>query len=357
MTWRAAALLALTLGAYAVIYDDSILRAGFVYEDAHWLDSQEACCRTLTLASMRAQAGSSPAAYHAVNLALHLAAGALGWAWLRRVGLSASAAGFGAAALLLHPLATESAAYIAARGELIAALFTLAASALAMASGPIAIGAGILALGAGLGKTSGLVALPLVALTFWLKRRPIAGTISIGLALAIGLVAFRGFVGQLLTDPVAAAEPGGLIPYGSFLSAADPVAWLRFQAVAATRLLGMLPLPLGQTVDFDVEAVPAAMQLVALAQLAMLGATAIVLWRVDRQAAFGLTWILTALAPRLVVQTPGSFLNEHHVFLAMPGAALIGAALWDRFSPERCHERRSAERPVRSCWRRAFAAE
>jgi len=70
--------------------------------------------------------GRSPWGYHAVNLALHLAAVALVWDVLRRL-IPARAAFLAAAIFAVHPIMTEPVAYVFARGTLIAAVFGLLA--------------------------------------------------------------------------------------------------------------------------------------------------------------------------------------------------------------------------------------
>lgn len=100
--------------------------------------------------------------------------------------------------------------------------------------------------------------------------------------------------------------------------------WLLVQASAAHRLLGLMVVPIGQTVDYDYDALPQPRAgLTGLSVLSALGATA---WRVRRRyplVTYGLAWVLIVIAPRLVIQTPRSYLSEHQMYAAIPGAMLV----------------------------------
>jgi len=72
-------------------------------------------------------AGAEPAAFHAVNLLLHLAAVLLAYECLRRL-LPAVAAVAAAAIFAVHPLQAQAVDYISARAELVVAALALAAS-------------------------------------------------------------------------------------------------------------------------------------------------------------------------------------------------------------------------------------
>lgn len=106
--------------------------------------------------------------------------------------------------------------------------------------------------------------------------------------------------------------------------ATDATSWLLLQASAAHRLLGMLIIPVGQTIDADYDVLPQPVSgIIGLVTLTVIGVTA---WRVRRRyplASYGLAWVLGVILPRLVVQTPRSYLAEHHMYLAIPGAMLV----------------------------------
>jgi tetratricopeptide (TPR) repeat protein len=73
---------------------------------------------------------AGPGAHHTVNVWLHFFNAVLMFVVLRRLLESALLAGFGAAVFLLHPVQTESVAYIAGRSESLCLLFFLGAYAL-----------------------------------------------------------------------------------------------------------------------------------------------------------------------------------------------------------------------------------
>ena len=104
---------------------------------SYWLNFQEA--------------GSEPGAYHVVNVLLHLLNGLLIWLAVRKV-LTLSGAGqreilsaFAAGLFLLHPLQTESVAYIASRSEGQSVFFFLAAFALFLYRRAVSVSWGIAA--------------------------------------------------------------------------------------------------------------------------------------------------------------------------------------------------------------------
>jgi len=78
----------------------------------------------LTFWGNYAVGGEGPFGYHLVNLLLHIFVALLVWLVFRRV-LPVSAALAGAAVFALHPLQTESVAYVFARSTLLATLFCL----------------------------------------------------------------------------------------------------------------------------------------------------------------------------------------------------------------------------------------
>ena len=74
--------------------------------------------------------GQETASYHAVNVVLHWINGLLVFVILRRVaGVENPLAGTGSLLFLLHPVQTESVAYISSRSELLSVLFAYAALA------------------------------------------------------------------------------------------------------------------------------------------------------------------------------------------------------------------------------------
>lgn len=104
--------------------------------------------------------------------------------------------------------------------------------------------------------------------------------------------------------------------------------WLLLQAAAAHRLLGLVVVPIGLTVDYDYDAL--AQPQAGVLGLVTLGGLACLAWRVRQRrprVAFGLAWVLIVIAPRLVIQTPRSYFSEHQLYLALVGVAMVVGSL------------------------------
>ncbi len=183
MTRRLALLLLLlmTIGAYA-----SLWSAGFVYEDQNYNTAithplqgvsdpriSVVHARVLTDLSFAANAATdaSPRAYHLTNLALHLAVGLVLAGLLASLGAPWGGV-LAAGVLWLHPLASETVAYVSSgRGELLATLGVLLALWAMLADRPwLAFACGVLALMAKESTAAGLLLLwPLTA--HWRRGR------------------------------------------------------------------------------------------------------------------------------------------------------------------------------------------
>lgn len=276
--------------------------AGFIYEDTA---TTEGCAtvpaglfvpRQFTRWSWCAQVGQSPRAFHLVNLTLHGLVlglvGALAWS------LTRSWSGAWAAVLLMacHPLTVEAVAYAAGgRAELIAAVGVLLACLVTVhgwwSLAPIGLALGLL------GKESAIVAVALV---------PLAGRWRHGVAvwwaaLIVGVLAVEQSRGWI-TGPILAD-------------------WIPRQAVALARLVALVVVPVGLTVDPPVIAAWPVV-LFACVGLGLLACSAWVARRAHPTVALGVAWTLIAATPRLLVPTPLSVFNEHQFYLPLVGVAL-----------------------------------
>jgi hypothetical protein len=311
--WRIVVLVAL-LAAFG--YEVAPLwSAGFVYEDAQW---NAACIgaipmtvraipRRLTITAWCAQMGQSPRAYHAANVALHLLVGLFVAAVVAQV-TRAEAATWAAVVLwLLHPLNMETIAYVSTRGEAIAALGVLGACLLALRGHPWL--AAVAAVGGVMGKESAIAVVALVPLVLWMRDGRKTCHVAAGVALLV-----------LLT-----LGASWLLALTSSLSVS--LSWALLQASAAARLICLAVVPWGQTIDYDYERV------LTLLKLAAAGALVAFAWsayRIGAKApllAGGMGWMLVALAPRFLVATPRSVLNEHQFYLPLIGGAFVVAGL------------------------------
>lgn len=326
LRWGWIALIAAVLAVYA----GHVREAGFVYEDTRLVDGAQMggpldrswLARPRGISFLSWQIVQTPIAAHALNLSLHLlgiaSIAALAWALSRSAWLAfAAAAIFG-----LHPLSIQAVAYAAGRAELIASLGVLLACAAAARGGWawIAVPAAAwLALG---GKETAVILLGLLPLTLLAQGRwrlwmaPIAALAGLGAILAIRAVLEQPSIWLLLQ---IGEHPGQATTAG---------AWLLLQASAAVRLivLTLAPLPQWLTVDPALSWLPAIAGLAALVLLAGLAEIAVRAWGARRLQAYGLAWMLLAIAPRLIVQTPLSVFNEHQWRLALAGASIALAA-------------------------------
>lgn len=329
-------LLAFTLGSVYLIAYSSVLSAGFVYEDRYFIDPQfreslSLTVRSLSTASFAIQDGASPSAHHVANLLLHASVAVLVWAWLYLTGFSISASWVGATLILWHPMAVEATAYIAGRPDLIAGFLVMLACCLAnlgAVSRAACVGAVMVALLSGTGKDVGLIACLFVPLILMSRRqwwRAAGCTIVLAGA---GAALWGEHVLATLRWSIAGNGMGARV-----IQQVDPVEWIRWQSTAAVRMIGLLPVPIGQNVVFDVELVPVGMQWLSVAWLLLLASVSV--WLVQRhgKVAGGIAWMLAVIVPRLIIRTPLSVFNEHQFYLALPGAALIVAAAWEYCAP------------------------
>lgn len=326
--WRRAMRTGLLLALVMAYAYWPLTHAGFVYEDRRWIAGANqvpplAIMRPLMHWSWWAQAGSRPQAFHAVNLGLHLTVAVLVGMLSCRLGLSQIAAWFAGSLWALHPLTSEGFGYLAARPELFAAVGVLGACLFVAGrwrwwTGLAVYGA--LAVGIA-GKETAAMGLLLISLVLWAQnyRRLSAVAACIGVvALALGVHLMGGW---LIVINIGGA--GGID--------VDWWPWLTLQSTAAVRLIGQAFLPLTLTVDYDYDLTA---QWVRLASLTALCALVGLAWQQRQRrplVTFGLTWTLLTLLPRLIVQTPRGYLNEHQWYTPLIGLLIASVSLWDEW--------------------------
>lgn len=317
----------------AAIYAPAV-RYGFAYEDAPHPNGSWRTLGTalLELRPSRTLVGATwsadPVRLHLGSLALHLLNGVLVGLLAWRLGITPAWLPLGI--FLLHPLATEAVVYLSARGDLLATTgVLLAALGATLAPAPavaLVLVGGALAL---TGKEAGVAVVGLVPLVLARARRPgwAAPAAAVGLLAAVAL---RGW-------PAAVA-----INHSPLWAPIGPWSWIGLQAVAAWRLLGLTIVPIGLSVDHDYARAGVALQGLAAGALVGLAALGLAFWHQAPRVAFGLLWMLLAIAPRFLVRTPTSVLPEHQWYLSLVGAALaLGAIL--RSAPRR------APAPLQEC--------
>lgn len=247
---------------------------------------------SLSYAVSDARSPLTPTAYHADNVILHLVNVGLVFVLLAQTWPAL----FGAAVFALHPMQTESVAYISSRADLIATMgVLLALIALERRQWWAVLVASVCAV---LGKETAIVVAVLVPLyAHW--RRIVLPTWLLALW-AFGTVAGVGYFAvryAVTASPVAIGTQ--LAAYGSLL----------WQIVA----------PFHLTIDHDWAWVSPAMAISAL-WLAVIALVASLL-RPQSTPTFVLWWCVLCVAPRFVVPLVEGF-HEHHLYLPMAGISL-----------------------------------
>ncbi len=296
--------------------------------------------------------------YHLTNLAIHLAAVLLAWAFTRAVLRLAGAAraewvAVAVAGLFaLHPIQSEAVSYVAQRSESLASALYLAALLLLLAAERRGLGwralplwtSAFLAFAVGLGAKAIVVTLPAAWLLLAAAVPSPEGRVRL-LAWPrrlLALVPFAGFdlwfatrtLGGLAASTDAGFHVAGLSPWGYLVT--------QLQSVAV--YLRLLLWPSGQNVDWDFPAArslsdPSA--LAAGAGLLLLGGGAVALCAAARRrtgegaaaarvAGFGLLWFFTLLSVTSSFVPLADILVEHRLYLASWGIFLAAAVAVER---------------------------
>lgn len=270
--------------------------------------------------------GAVPWQFRAINLALAAIVSGLVGLFVQRLGLTAWIA---AGVMALHPLMIETVVTLSGRAELLAAIGVLGACVIAtmgrMRWWTVLLSMACLGFGV-LGKESAIVGVALVPLTwtFVHPRDHWTRVFWVGCAVLVLLLIAHRF-DATWSDM---AQPA--------------VSWALLQSGAFLRVCALAVLPLNQTLDFDYDALPRLWFVAAGASVLVLGWIAVTAWHGWRVLGFSLTWILIVAVPRLLVQTPRSYFNEHQFYLALVGVALTASALADALTVHLATRRRVA---------------
>jgi tetratricopeptide (TPR) repeat protein len=280
----------------------------------------------LSFAAGRLLLGPSPAGQHAVSLLLHVANTLLALRLLRRLGAGGTAA-FAAALLFgIHPLRVEPVAWVAARKDLLCALFSLASLLGWLAwqrSGRAAAWAGSLAalLAALLSKGSALALPAVLPLMDYLQgRRPTRRSLAAQAPFAVLSVVFgavalqaRGsFEGILGEDTLA-------LPGRVALSLLRLPGYFLRRFVAPGGFGALYP---GEVIRGETAAALPALVAAAAVLLALAGLVALSLRR-TRWVLFGGLFFLATLSPALTVSNVGPSADR---FLYLPALGLFAVA-------------------------------
>jgi tetratricopeptide (TPR) repeat protein len=285
--------------------------------------------------------GADPHTFHSTNVFLHfltsVLAALIAWKLLEWAGVErrmrAALAIFSGALFLLHPLQTESVAYVASRSEVLSVLFYYAAFAVFVWRPGDSMSwmralAIVVLFGAAAGVKEHTLTLPfLLILTdyFWNRGGVRKNAILYG-ALGAGAVAGGIYVWSVLRRATTA---------GFGMRDVPPIAYFFTQCRVIWTYIRMFFFPFGQNIDpdvaisrgpFDHGAILGLLALIALVAAAWM-------WRKRAPlASFGVFMFLLQLAPTSSFIPIKDVLAEHRMYLPFLGLALVCCELLRRVS-------------------------
>jgi len=277
---------------------------------------------------------TTPFPFHLTNLLLHLVAGVLLYALLRRTVPAPGVAEVAAWIWLVHPASAEPVAWIVARGDLLATVFGLATIHLHLAGRrrpslhALAVACWLTAL---FGK---LAAAPVPLLILLVERVPLRQMLEPRHLLryaAYGIAAGIYFA-------VRANAMGDVVPAGPGLTWKDPqaVASVVVALALTFRMFATAFIPAGLCADYSADPVFAEQNLVGIASEPLVVLTAfavpaliVIAILVRRRAplvSFGLLWFFVAILPVTQVVRIGAVMADRFNYLPSIGIAVLLAA-------------------------------
>jgi tetratricopeptide (TPR) repeat protein len=300
------------------IFDDSLYAPGSGWS-AIFAVRQTRPLTYLTFWLNRALGGHDAIFYHALNLALHLAAVLLAYECLLRL-MDRRAAWLAAALFAVHPLQAEAVDYIWARAIVLAAVFVFA-SLLEWLDGRPWVSVMLFALALLAKEECAAFPLALWLLDARLLARPAGAprrarraplVAMLALSLAAGL---RVVYAAAITPGSQAGANAGITPW-HYVLAEGTVLW---------RYLRLLAIPYGFTVDAEIAVPPVWLGVAAwFAIVAGLAA----LWRWRRDLAIWATMAALLLLPSSSIFPAADLAADRRMYLAMfPLAGAVALAL------------------------------
>lgn len=284
-----------------------------------------------------------PYLYHLFNLLLHWANGLLVWVVADRLLQARDVAGwrrpllatFAAGVFLLHPVQTESVAYVASRSEVLSVMFFLGALALFVRRRREAVSwwvaAGVLLLfGAAVSTKEHTAILPaLLLLTDYyfnpgFSAQGIRRNWRLYAPIAVGGALAALWVWRLLSRADTAGFAVAEFTWYEYFLTQCRVIWI---------YLRLFLLPYGQTLDYDLAMSRTVLEPLVIAGLAGLLALAGAAFYFRRRyplASYGVLVFLLLLAPTSSVVPILDPIAEHRLYLPMLGLALAAADLLHR---------------------------
>jgi protein O-mannosyl-transferase len=276
--------------------------------------------------------GADPHTFHSTNILLHfltsviatlIALKLLEWAGVEKRMRTALAI-FAGALFLLHPLQTESVAYVASRSEVLSVLFYYAAFAVFLwrpgESMTLLRAVAILLLfGAAAGTKEDALTLPvLLILTdyFW-HRGGIRKNAMLYALLGVGAIAGGLYVWSIIRGANTA---------GFSMRDLTPVQYLFTQGRVVWIYIRMFVLPFGQNIDPDIPISSGPFDHGGIFGLGALAAVVVAAWIYRKRwplASFGVFMFLLLLAPTSSFIPIRDVLAEHRMYLPFLGLVLI----------------------------------
>jgi tetratricopeptide (TPR) repeat protein len=295
--------------------------------------------------------GQDTFSYHAVNLLIHGAAAALIFLVIRRLmewaGTDARSrawlAGFGALLFLLHPLQTESVAYIAGRSEALSGMFAAASIAAFVYRRSAAIswveaGLVLFAFGAALLSKEQAVVVPAALLLtdyWWNPGFSIKGILrnwKLYALTALGALAGTALFWKMIL---------GIGTNGSAGFSIKEFTWYQYlftQFRAFFVYIGNFVLPLNLNLDWDFPISRTILDRGSIAGLVALAAISAAAWRYRarfRLASYGWFLFLLLLLPTSSVLPIKDPLADRRMYLPMLGLILIAIDFLGRWKADR----------------------
>jgi len=299
-----------------VIFDDAYFGAGWRGIFAMW---QTRPITYLTFWLNRTLGGRDASGYHAVNLALHVAAVLLAYECLLRL-MDRRAAWLAAAIFAVHPLQAEAVDYIWARAIVLAAVFVFA-SLLAWLDDRPWLSVALFALAVLAKEECAAFPLALWLLDARLIVKPAGAPRSTRWAPLAAMLAFSLAAG-LRVIHAASITPGS---QAGAQAGITPSNYALAEGVVIWRYLRLFAFPYGFTVDPDIP-VPA-VWLGLTAWIALAGALFAV-WRWRRDLAIWLAAAALLLLPSSSIFPAADLAADRRMYLAMlPLAAAAALAL------------------------------
>ncbi|MBI2526257.1 MAG: tetratricopeptide repeat protein [Candidatus Rokubacteria bacterium] len=297
--------------------------------------------------------GASPSGYHVMNVLYHLAAAlALVWAGARLLGRR-EAAWLAGLVFVLHPIHTESVAFVSGRTDILATLFFLLAVGCYMrwAGGrpPWALPA-LLCFALALLAKEPAIALPAVLLAWELTlaraERGAAAPARIAARLLPFVLMAAAYLG--VRQWALGSMPG--LPAGQESLAARTAAGA--EALGRYLLLLVAPYPPTPDIVLDPATWSSRATAAGLASLLLVGTGAVLAWRHSRLPAFLTLWFLLTLLPATPF-VPWGPVQMAERFLYLPSAAFALCLGWGggRWLPSRAalHGQLAARQGLAAC--------